>query len=57
MKVVAKCRPMLEDENQKGAKPIVKVSSDRIALDAAGKVLSLKACLDISLVLLCLIKS
>ena len=38
IKVIAKCRPMLEEEKQKGAKTIVKVTSDRVSIDAAGKV-------------------
>lgn len=37
IKVVAKCRPLLEEERQKGSKSVVKISGDRVSIEANGK--------------------
>ncbi|XP_071087472.1 kinesin-II 95 kDa subunit-like [Haliotis cracherodii] len=37
VKVLARCRPLTQEEQNKGAKSIVKVSGDKVIVDAAGK--------------------
>lgn len=39
IRVVAKCRPINEDEQTKGCKKIVKTSGDKVIFETAGKVL------------------
>ena len=38
IKVVAKCRPLVEEERQKGAKIIVSINGERVSVETAGKV-------------------
>ncbi|XP_069129785.1 chromosome-associated kinesin KIF4B-like isoform X2 [Argopecten irradians] len=37
IKVVARCRPLTSDEANKGAKPAVKISGDKISVETGGK--------------------
>ena len=37
-KVIARCRPLTEDEESKGCKSIVSMSGDKTVIQSAGKV-------------------